>query len=259
MHSSPRPTVRAMRIVTWNLNHCKTNVRSRQLGVLESLNADLEVLTEPGEPTLHMDRGGVTLCSPALRDGGESWVVLRCKGPEFSDAAIPFEHMATAATGKINGIDTIVYGSVLPWRAAASHAPDIFSAWVEDVPSSALYGAWLTKQVSDLTKLRREHPSHVVIWAGDFNVPVVPPFRHHLPAGSQMLREALKNMGLRAWNAHCAHREAELRAIDLICGPAPLRLQAAFADTRTLKTSGLSDHPCYVVDVEISPLDASTM
>jgi hypothetical protein len=241
-----------VRIVTWNLDHCRSDVRDRQLEVLADLNADLEVLTEPGKPSVHEARGGKVIASPARRGDRESWVLLRGVALKQWEKPIPFERMAVAARGNIDGTNVAIYGSVLPWRAGAGQAPDVFGQWAGDVPPAALYGAWLTDQVRDLSELRDQFPDHAALWAGDFNVPLIPPLEHHLPAGSQMVRSALKNIGLRAWNDRCPHREPGLHTIDLICGPEALELGSAWVDRRTLKGSGLSDHPCYVVDVHLA-------
>jgi hypothetical protein len=157
--------------------------------------------------------------------------------------------MACAGIATVDGLEVLVYGSVLPWRSAVSQAPDVFPDVAPKTKVHEVYGTWLAAQVRDIIALRRAHPGVPLLWAGDFNVPLAPPFRHHIPKGSAILKDALGALDLVAYNRLESHRVAGVRAIDLICGPAEWRCKASAVAAQGLG-SPLSDHPCYVVDLE---------
>ena len=60
-------------------------------------------------------------------------------------------------------------------------------------------------------------------------------------------RRALGDLGLVAWNVHCDHLQREIRAIDLICGPAGID----GAVVEEIRDPKLSDHAGYVVEFEL--------
>jgi hypothetical protein len=160
--------------------------------------------------------------------------------------------MAAAATAEVDGVDFLVYGSVLPWRAASSQAMDIFDLPEKGVPTTAIYGAWLTAQLRDIWKLGGIYPEHQLLWLGDFNVPVIPPFDHRLPTGSKMVTDAVRNLGLRVYNAEAPHRLPDLHTIDLICGPETMVMKTCESIGDTTTQHRLSDHRLCYVDVDLS-------
>jgi hypothetical protein len=241
-----------MRLLTGNLNHSRTSVRAGQHEILETLKPDIAVLTEAGRPVDLEHRDHNIVVSDPRRNDGESWVVIRGRTVTACDFTIPYERMAAAATAKIDGIDLLIYGSVLPWRAAASHAPDVFQLPESGVPTAAIYGAWLTAQIRDIWRLRRQYPDHQFLWLGDFNVPVSPPFEYHLRAGSMMTVDALKGLNLRVYNADAEHLLPGLHTIDLICGPNDLVVARSESVDCTSSELALSDHRLYFTDVERS-------
>jgi hypothetical protein len=223
-----------------------------QNDLLDSINADIEVLTEPGQPHNLLRDGKAIVASETRRSDGESWVVIRGHSVAPCAFEIPFERMATAATATVHGTDFLVYGSVLPWLAAASHAPDVFDLPRKGIPSAAIYGAWLTAQLRDIWNLGKIYPKHRLLWLGDFNVPIRPPFQQHLPAGSDMVIDALHNLGLRAFNGDAPHRSPEVQAVDLICGPNSMVVTASECTAGSAQGLRLSDHLLYYVDVELA-------
>jgi hypothetical protein len=158
--------------------------------------------------------------------------------------------MATAARVQQEDREVIIYASVLPWNAAASQAHDVFHLPEGPVPSAAIFGTLLTAQLLDIWSLRQKYPEAEPFWIGDFNTPVFEPFEHHNPAGSEMVKKALSNLGLRAYNGRKKHRNKDLFAIDLICGPSSIRGVTAGVD-RSEGTLTLSDHALYWADVPL--------
>ena len=241
-----------MRVLTWNLERSGPKVQNEQHKLLDSLVPDLEVLAEAGRPEQLKRESQSIVASDPFRGDGESWVVIRGRSVAPCDFEIPFERMAAAATATVDGVDFLVYGSVLPWRAASSQAIDVFDLPEKGVPTAAIYGAWLTAQLRDIWKLKERYPEHRLLWLGDFNVPVLPPFKFHLPAGSEMVVDALRDLGLRVYNAKSPHRLLYLHTIDLICGPESMVVNAIKNLDDAIRELALSDHLLYYVDLDLS-------
>lgn len=239
-----------MRILNWNVDHAKRGVLSRQLARIDEIASDIEVLTEPGQPNRFESDGKVVVHSPTQRYRDESWVLIRGVGLERIVLAVPYERMATAAKARIENRDIVIYASVLPWNAATSHSPDVFGFPPVGIPTAAIYGSWLTSQLRDLWILRDRFPSAALFWVGDFNTPVLKPFKYHNRAGSEMLIQALSNFGFRAYNGNMAHRNSELHAVDLICGPSTIMAATTHVDRRD-EILALSDHALYWADVSL--------
>jgi hypothetical protein len=237
-----------MRILNWNLDHAGESKLPRQIARINEIAADIEVLTEPGRPDRFEVDSKVVVASKAERNTDESWVLIRGVRLEGIGANIPYERMATAARVQYEGHEVIVYASVLPWNAAASQAHDVFHLPEGLVPAAAIFGTLLTAQLLDIWVLREKYPEAELLWIGDFNTPVFEPFQRHNPAGSEMVKKALSNLGLRAYNGRLKHRNKNLYAIDLICGPTNIRGVHAGVD-RSGEILELSDHPLYWVDV----------
>lgn len=207
-----------MRIATWNLERGGRTraARRAQEAVLGELERDVLVLTEPG-PSFEATGGTVT--SPRLRgdrSGYESWIAILGSAVRRAPLEIPFERMAVAAVAETARGAFVIYGSVLPWGTFRQHAPELAR---EDESSLDSFVRVLGEQVADMEELRRRHPGHAVIWAGDFNQHVHGPDRGGSRAKRAALEGALVRLGLVAWNGAAAHAESGMHAIDLICGP----------------------------------------
>jgi len=247
--------LKAMRLLTWNLERSTPRVQQAQLDLLATLKSDIEDLTEPGRVSAFEGSDCSVVFSDPHRDNGESWVLIRGHPVRECEFDIPYDRMAAAATARVGYTDLLIYGSVLPWRAGPSQASDIFDLPAKGVPSAAVYGAWLTAQLRDIEKLTKRYPKHHLIWMGDFNVTVQPPHKYHLAAGSKMVIEAMRALGLRVVNANSPHHNPQLHTIDLIC--VPLSFAKVVSDHRGNGKGDpkLSDHLLYYVDIEAPSQD----
>ena len=162
--------------------------------------------------------------------------------------ALPYRRLAAAAIVDLDDRTIVVYGSVLPWRSAPRHAPELSSP---DETAAAMFERVLTAQVRDIRALQASHPDALLIWAGDFNQSLDGPNMVGSAAGRSLLSEALDRLGFAAWNQGEAHAVGGLLAIDLICGPRRCLVEKVdrFEPVRAGKR--LSDHAGYVVDVEL--------
>lgn len=207
-----------MKIATWNLERGPSHKAQRaQKAVLDSLGADVLVLTEP--PTSYRS-GPFVVASPREREGrrgAESWVAIVGKSEvRAAEIDIPFERMAAAACATVDGRKVIIYGAVLPWNSIRSHAPELVPAGES---ASDTFVRVLREQVADIELLRRRYKPDVISWAGDFNQTVTGANHSGSRANRTALTDALRDLGFKAWNEDAPHAQVGLKAIDLICGP----------------------------------------
>jgi endonuclease/exonuclease/phosphatase family metal-dependent hydrolase len=235
-----------MKIATWNLERGGRTraARAAQDEVLQALGADILLLTEP--PASYQATPGV-VTSPAKRSsskGNESWVAIVGHSVEPFTLDIPFERMAVAATALVERVPLLVYGSVLPWGLIGRAAPELMQA---GETSMGAFLRVLREQANDIAELRRRHPDHVVIWAGDFNQALSGPNHGGSVAKREALQSALDELGLVAWNAEADGSDG-LRAIDLICGPRGITLVEQGRIDPVVEGVKMSDHAGYWVE-----------
>lgn len=237
-----------VRVATWNLERGGRTRAARVAQAVEirNLAADVLVLSEPGPS---FEEGPGVVASPRQRKNGktsESWIAIVGDAIEPASFEIPFERMAVAATARVNGVALLIYGSVLPWAAFRTHAPELGR---DGESSHQAFLRLLQDQAADIEALRRCHPNHIVIWAGDFNQHVSGPNHGGSLAKREALVEALDNLALVAWNGAAAHANSGLCAIDLICGPRELDVREQGRIDPFRGGIRMTDHAGYWVEV----------
>jgi len=231
-----------MRVATWNLERGgrRKAAGQQQLEVLNALAPDVSVLTEPSPALLTLSDGVVVSGGPDDA-GRRPWVAIR--GSNLRQRAAGA--LWVAADLEFHGRTVLVFGSVLPWLSAPSHAPEL----AKDRSSEQFFVEELDQQVAMIRELAPKESGKPVIWAGDFNQTLVGP----LWGGSELRREklqaALAELGLEAWNRCAPHALAEMLTIDLICGPAGIAVRGSKTIDNTRDGRVLSDHAGYVVDL----------
>jgi len=219
--------------------------RAAQDEAIRELAADVLALTEP-PPSYQPAPGVVT--SPSRRGGAlgdGAWIAIVGHAVECISADIPYERMAAAARVEARDGTFIVYCSVLPWLAIASHAPEIVRA---GETSLAVFERLLGEQVADIVELGRRHRVPV-IWAGDFNQSLAGPIRGGATVRRVLLSRSLASLGYTAWNSESAHASLELCAVDLICGPDDYSIKAQGRLDPRRGDIVMSDHAGYWVDL----------
>ncbi|MGB8196600.1 MAG: hypothetical protein WCF25_06310 [Acidimicrobiales bacterium] len=234
-----------MRIATCNLQRVKWgSKRSTHVDAeLHTLRADVTVVTEPGPGFI--DQHPSSLVSPMHRAVGESWVAI--EGPKLApvNLEIAYERLAVAGRTTLDGTSVLIYGSVLPWNAARSQAPDVFGEGRRDFIE--IFETALEEQMADMAALQSAYPENHLIWAGDFNQTLV---GHPLNKdASEMLRRAIEKLGLKAMNADAPHLKEGMNAIDLICVEATWSCVSVETYPKS-DGRALSDHRWYVVEVQ---------
>jgi endonuclease/exonuclease/phosphatase family metal-dependent hydrolase len=196
-----------------------------------------------------IDTDGVITSPPdrSSSHGSESWIAIRTIEQRAAWVTPPFERLAAATIATVNGREIVVYGSVLPWHSAPRQIPELA---LRDESFAAMFERYLNAQVADLEDLRSHHPRAVLIWAGDFNQSLDGPNLVGSRSGRLLLRSALDHLGFTAWNQNEHHANAELVAIDLICGPRDLCIIRVDRIDPFQNGRQLSDHAGYVVDIK---------
>ena len=215
---------------------------------IRALQTDLIVVTEPGSGFI--DRYPEALCSPPQRPsshGAESWIALVGQDLEATTLELPYNRLAVAAQTVILGQPVAIYGSVLPWNAARSQAPDVYGE--EEIPLEELFRRAITAQVADVKSLQNHFGIHNVFWAGDFNHPLVGPLSGFSKAARELIADSLESLGMRAFNQEAANSSSGACTIDLICGSVEHDVVNSETLAPRLGDKPLSDHNAYVIDV----------
>jgi endonuclease/exonuclease/phosphatase family metal-dependent hydrolase len=241
-----------MRIATWNIERRR---RSSTDGApyeetISDLNADVVVVTEPGSNFIGRHGAQVTAAPDRPGDhGNEAWVTIVGNALEpISGLEIPYERLATAASIEMPDRNVAVYGSVLPWNAAQSQAPDVYGPEARTFVD--VFDRALREQVDDVKYLLHQYGRGNVFWMGDFNHPLVGSLRGFSRHASDAIRSALDDLGMTATNQDADHAKPGIHAIDLICGPFDLHYGAVSSFLPTHNGRALSDHRAYVIEVE---------
>jgi endonuclease/exonuclease/phosphatase family metal-dependent hydrolase len=215
--------------------------------ILDRLGLDLAVLTEP-PAALSVSAAGV-VASPAGRVSGdrlEAWVAIVGSRVEPIDVELPYTRLAAAAHVGIPGHPLVVYGSVLPWRAATHQLPDLA---LPAESAADMFERFLMSQANDVRALQENHPEAMIVWAGDFNQSLDGSNTGGSNRGRALLSETLEGLGLEAWNRRSNHAVGGLCAIDLICGPREHPVSEIVRVDPAPNGRRLSDHVGYVVDL----------
>jgi hypothetical protein len=240
-----------MRIATWNIERCRRGKRFTAAydDEIENLCAGVVVVTEPGPG--FAARHPEAILSPQRRsgpNGTESWVAIVGDAIQRVDTTYEYRDLAVACRCELSDASLVVFGSVLPWLAAGSQAPDVYGP--EPRTFIDIFREALSAQVGQLRQLASRYPDDLLIWAGDFNHPLQPPFIS--AQASDLLRGAIAGLGLQAMNLMAPHREPGLCALDLICAPSETNCQEVESYCPTFDGHPLSDHRAYVVELEVA-------
>ena len=238
-----------MRIGTWNIERMGRGRKFADLyrDELLSLMADVAVVPEPG-PGFH-DLFPEAVMSPENRPSRkppEAWVAIIGKNLEAVTPEIQYSRLAVAARTVIDGQSVIVYGSVLPWNSAQHHAPDVYGD--EKRLFMEIFEKALKEQVGDMEELRRRYPQEALIWAGDFNHTLEG--RALSRGASNLLRDAISELGLKAVNADSPHRAEGMKSLDLICVESSWTCSGIDSEYPEPDGRPLSDHCWYVADLQ---------
>ena len=238
-----------MRVATWNLERARGAKAEGQCRVLDEIAPDIAVLTEV---TAESWTGvGEVVTSPVCRPsrvGGEAWVAIVGKGATPIEPLPAYDSLGVAARFDGSGESIVVYGTVLPWRAAPRQALDLVRA---GETADDMFQRVLLAQVRQIAALQQLSPGALVLWIGDFNQTLEGPNYGGSRASRRKLHDALSSLGMTAYNSSSQHARPGMCAIDLICGPASrLRSDRPVGDINPIEEGGpLSDHAGYYVDL----------
>lgn len=241
-----------MKLATWNIERGGRSqaVRAAQEIVIRELAADVIVLTEP--PASYKSSAGVVTSPLSHRDDKssdpEAWVAIVGHSVEPIAFDVPYERTAVAAQVSVGGVTVIVYGTVLPWLAVTSHAPEL----VQDGESSfAAFKRVLAEQANDVIELRRLYDMPV-LWMGDFNQSVSGKNFGGSNDRRDLLNKTLESLGMIAWNGEAAHAMSGLCAVDLICAPKGCEVTEQGRIDPVQGKLTMSDHAGYWIELTAS-------
>lgn len=238
-----------LRIGTWNVEYARTGeTNARRVAAMAAVPADVWVLTETHDDL--SPSGNYQAVHSAQRPAADRrvvdksrWVSIWSKFPierivvDDSD-----EERTVAAKIKANGVEVIVYGTVMPWRGDTGC-----------VPIEAM-----RRQAADWSLLAERYPGVPLFVAGDFNDDMLPvPKIYHSAPVLGALRDGLRSNGL-----ECATNNAAIvppHLIDHIAIPSLLAQGARVAAfwKEFVGNPRLADHYGIVVEVDMKLLPES--
>jgi hypothetical protein len=238
------------RIGTWNLRQCpapSTDKGKTVASWLDAQKADVWLLTE-----VHCDwdpRGGTFIASPPRSFDGDK--PKRWAGIE---TALPLTEIPPGSEGHsgeeglvlarvdLEGTSILVACSVLPWKGAGDYWHGLPSGQLEQ------WRHVLDHHVARISAERRA--DEPLVWGGDFNQPLLPPFEGTTKAGAEALRTAFDDFGLAALTEEAGHLISGLHSIDHLAVSRNLAGEVAEMH-RPVWPNGdhLSDHAAYTADV----------
>lgn len=250
-----------MRIGTWNLELCprSDSPRGRAIAAwLDGQQADVWLLTEVNRG---WDAGGRSFAvSPArgCAPGDRRWagVVTGLPLGELStvgDPRHPAEEGLCLSRLSIGGPgrSVLVACSVLPWKGAGKYWPGLPLVQFDE------FAYVLGHHVSRITAERR--PGEPLIWGGDFNQPLTPPFTGATKDGAEALREAFDELGLVPLTERSEHLNGSLFAIDHLAVSRELVSDPlATVHRPTWDGVQLSDHAAYVAEIRDEPVPVAS-
>lgn len=242
-----------MRIGTWNLEECPDTDRARGRAIatwLDGQAVDIWLLTE-----VHRDwdpRGGSFVVSPSRSgspDVTKRWAGIETRLPAVElRTADDLEHageegLCLARLGDPEQ-SILVACSVLPWAGVGKYwagLPEGLSGKFRHV---------LDHHVARIAAERRS--GEPLIWGGDFNQPLTPPYWGASRDGAAALREAFDSFGLVALTEKAEHLNGTSFAIDHLAVSRELASgeEVALVHRPSWERGQLSDHAAYTAQID---------
>lgn len=210
-----------MRIGTWNLAGRWTPAHQQ---FLEDANCEIWLLTEVNE-RVELD-GFERHLATGLMAQRRRWAGVYSRSPL---QPLPDPHVASAAA-VVEG--TTYCSTILPWRSCGG-----LPTW----PGAS----HAEKTEISVAQLVQTLPSEQLVWGGDWNHALAGREGAGSLGGRRYVIEAVDKLNLQVPTEQLPHQIDGLLSIDQIAVPATWVVRSA----DRLKSRGLSDHDCYVVDI----------
>jgi len=242
-----------VRIGTWNLGLRSTSPTpdwANKAAWLDEQEGQLWLLTE-----VHQSwdsRGNAFAVSPErsrFPDKGR-WAGIETSCsltqlPMRTEGFHPADEGLVLARVRLGSMPVLVACSVLPWNGAGEYWNGL------PAPHLDQYRSVLDRHVARIATERL--PGESLIWGGDFNQPLVPPFFGGSKDEALALRSALEFLGLTSLTQGLAHRDGAMHAIDhLAVSPHFVAERAEVYRPRREDDSRMSDHAAYTADIRAS-------
>lgn len=245
-----------VRIGTWNLKLCPTRQWPRGLAIASWLDrqaADIWLLTEVHRDWRRSDDGFVVSPPRGGAPDHKRWSGI-VSGLPFGtlDTVGDPDHageeglcLARLEVGA-PGSSLLVACSVMPWRSAGKYWPGLPPGQVAE------FTHVLDHHVARIAAERR--PGEDLVWGGDFNQQLTPPFSGATRDGALALRRAFDSLGLVALTERAEHLNGVLSAIDhlAVSREAQTHGEPATVQRPTWDGGQLSDHAAYTADIQLT-------
>lgn len=242
-----------MRIGTYNLKLCPTSSWPRGQAIadwMKSQAVDVWLLTEvhrdwapvSGTVVVSSERGG----APAEK----RWSGIQTELPFGELTTSPDESHAgeeglVLARLQLDGGSVLVACSVLPWRGAGTYWPGLPEG------QAAEFCHVLDHHVARISAERLD--GEPLIWGGDFNQSLTPPFWGSADQSAEALRDAFDGLGLVALTERAEHLNGTSSAIDHLAVSSNLVVaQVAEVHRPPYQGGHLSDHAAYTAEIGLA-------
>ena len=243
-----------MRIGTYNLKLCPTSSWPRGQAIadwMESQDVDVWLLTEVHRDWTP-DSGRVVVSSPRGGAPAEKrWSGIQTELPfgelrTPADASHAGEEGLVLARLQLDDGSVLVACSVLPWKGAGKYWPGLPEG------QAAEFRHVLDHHVTRISAERLD--GEPLIWGGDFNQPLTPPFRGSTDKGAEGLRTAFDRLGLVALTERAEHLNGTSSAIDHLAVSRDLVVGEPAAEVHRPAWNGghLSDHAAYTAEIGLA-------
>ncbi len=244
-----------MRIGTYNLKLCPTSSWPRGQAIADWMTSqavDVWLLTEVHRYWATPGARVVVSSERAGAPAEKRWSGIQTELPlgeplrTPADSSHPGEEGLVLSRLQVAGRSVLVACSVLPWKGAGKYWPGLPEG------QAAEFRHVLDHHVARISAERLD--GEPLIWGGDFNQPLTPPFTYATTQGAHSLRAALDELGLVALTEQAEHLNGTSHAIDHLAVSRDLIVSDATAQVHRPPWNGghLSDHAAYTADIGIA-------
>jgi hypothetical protein len=240
-----------LRIGTWNLRECPSPTSARGAAIAAWLGAqcvDVWLLTEvhaewsgPGGPVVVSPPRGSS--QPARRWSGiQTQLPVERLAGRSADAHSGEEGLALARLYPPGRSSVLVACSVLPWVGARPHWPGLPAG------HEGAFRFVLDHHAARIGIARR--PGEPLIWGGDFNQQLTPPYAMTGPATAAAVRAAFDAAGVVPLTVHADHLDQALAAIDHLAVTPDLLAGSPAVAVHRPEVGYRIDHAAYTTELD---------
>ncbi|WP_374201715.1 endonuclease/exonuclease/phosphatase family protein [Blastococcus sp. KM273129] len=247
-------TESTVRIGTYNLRLCPTSSSARGQAIadwMKSQDVDVWLLTEVHRDWTPGDGRFVVAPERGIAPAEKRWSGVETRLPlgdlrTSGDPSHAGEEGLTLARLELDRASSVLVAcSVLPWKGAGPYWPGLPSG------QAAEFRHVLDHHVARISAERLE--GEPLVWGGDFNQQLTPPYWFTTAEGAEALRAAFDELGLVPLTERAEHLNGTSHAIDHLAVSRDLLAGEQIASVHRPEYDGghLSDHAAYTAEVGV--------